>query len=78
MPLTRFIFLSDRQSNGIDIQPLQSDPTDASSSSDDEGAPRLLFLGTGSAIPSKYRNVSATLLALGPLPGQQGARIVSS
>lgn len=26
------------------------------------GAGRLAFLGTGSAIPSKYRNVSATLL----------------
>jgi ribonuclease Z len=33
------------------------------------GAPELVFLGTGSAIPSKYRNVSAIFLNV---PGHGG------
>jgi hypothetical protein len=34
--------------------------------------PTLIFLGTGSAIPSKYRNVSSTLLQLPQLPATAG------
>eukprot|EP00976_Prorocentrum_cordatum_P002991 58128-Prorocentrum_minimum.AAC.1 len=34
-----------------------------------EGGPELVFLGTGSAIPSKYRNVSSIFL---DIPGAGG------
>lgn len=35
---------------------------DASTTLEKKSYPQVLFLGTGAAMPSKYRNVSATLL----------------
>ena len=39
---------------------------------------RLLFLGTGSAVPSKYRNVSATLLQAGALVDTDEGEVAGS